>query len=195
MASPADITPYIGVPLAVLDVSPILYNFIIAFFIRLRLKAQLKALGLEDTIIRSRFMNGAVEAELPVFDLELEGCPNLRAHFRSEGVVKEALEAERVQGGSWTKFEYGSRDKREPQLERYLAGLITKEFQKSSKLSLPEASVRFEDLLGYFLQNEYAPNVCLKAEGFKALKTQNLDVPVRTTLLASGWGCELQNQV
>jgi hypothetical protein len=82
MASPADIITYIGVPLAVLGVSPILYNFIITFFISLRLKRQLKALGLvERTIIRSRFMNGAVEAELPVFDLELEGCPNLWAGF------------------------------------------------------------------------------------------------------------------
>jgi hypothetical protein len=98
------------------------------------------------------------------------------------------LEAERVQGGSWNKFEYGNRDKREPHLERYLVGLITKEFQKSSKLYLPEASVRFEDSLGYFLQNEYAPNVCFKAEGFKALKSQDSDVPVDTTLLAEGIG-------
>jgi len=43
-------------------------------------------------------------------------------------------------------------------------------------------------LLGYFLQNEYAPNVCLKAEGFKALKSQNFDVPVDTTLLAGDIG-------
>jgi hypothetical protein len=189
MASPADIVTYIGIPLAVLGVSPILYNFIIAFFIKLRLKRQLKAVGLlEDTVIQSRLMNRVVEAELPVYDLELEGCPNLRAHFRLERVVEETLEAERVQGGSWTKLEYVNRDKREPRLERYLAGLITKEFQKSSKLSLPEVSVRFEDLLGYFLQNEYAPNIRLKAEGFKALKSQNFDVPVNTTLLAGSIG-------
>jgi hypothetical protein len=70
MASPADIITYIGVPLAVLGISPILYNFIITFFIRLRLKRQLKALGLlKDTIIQSRFINGVVELELPVYDL------------------------------------------------------------------------------------------------------------------------------
>jgi hypothetical protein len=44
MESPADIITYIGVPLAVLDVSPILYNFIIAFFIKLRFKATAESL-------------------------------------------------------------------------------------------------------------------------------------------------------
>jgi hypothetical protein len=38
MTSPADIITYVGVPLAVLGISPILYNFVNAFFFRLRLK-------------------------------------------------------------------------------------------------------------------------------------------------------------
>jgi hypothetical protein len=71
MASPAGIITYIGIPLAVLGVSPILYNFIIAFFITLRLKRQSAVGLLEDTVIQSRLMNGVVEVELPVHELNL----------------------------------------------------------------------------------------------------------------------------
>jgi hypothetical protein len=182
MTSPADIITYIGVPLAVLGVSPILYNFIIAFFIKLRLKRQLKAVGLlKDTIIRSRLINGIVELELPVYDLELVGCPNVRPRFRMKARIDKNAEA--VQGGTWTEFAYADRDEMEPYLQRYLAGRVTKGFQISTKLSLPEASVRFEDVLEYFLQNEWKDSVELEPEGFKTLKFQNVNIPVNTKLL------------
>jgi hypothetical protein len=124
MASPADIITYIGVPLAALGISPILYNFIITFFIRLRLKRQLKAPGLlKDTIIQSRFINGVVELELPAYDLYMRGCPSVRAYlwrnYWGVGYV------EGLQGGSWTKFEYRDSPP-EICLHRELAGRVTK---------------------------------------------------------------------
>jgi len=141
MTLPADIITYVGVPLAVLGISPILYNFVNAFFIRLRLKRQLKGLGLlKDTIIQSRFINGVMEFELPVYDLYMYGCPSVRACLRRncEGVAF----VEGLQGGSWTKFEYCNNPRGgETSLFRELAGRVTKGFQISSKLSLPESSI------------------------------------------------------
>lgn len=142
MASPADIITYIGVPLAVLGISPILYNFIIAFFIKLRLKRQLKTANLvDDTIIRSRFINGVVELELPIYELKFEeACPSVRARLRWKGLRD-------IGGVSWFNLEYGDRGRKEPFFQRCLVGRVTKTFQISSKLSLPEVSVPFEHLL------------------------------------------------
>jgi hypothetical protein len=170
MASPADIITYIGVPLAVLGISPILYNFVIAFFIRLGLQRQLKGLGLlQDTIIQSRFINGVVELELPVYDLYMHGCPNVRACLRRncEGVAS----VEGLQGGSWTKFEYCD-NPREGETSRFreLAGGVTKGFQISSKLSLPESSIWFKDLLGHCVQIDRVTDAIFDPLGFKALK-------------------------
>jgi hypothetical protein len=181
MASPADIITYIGIPIAVLGVSPIIYNFIIAYLTRLKLVRNLKALGIhKDTSIRSRLFNGVVQLGLPVYDLELEGCPNVRAHFR--GISVRALDG--VQGGTWTQFTYPRREVTQPYLEQYRVGHITKEFQISSELSLPEASVRFEDLLEYLLQTEWESPIEFESEGFMALKFQNFNVQTETKLLS-----------
>ncbi|KAF7940368.1 uncharacterized protein EAE98_000495 [Botrytis deweyae] len=172
MASPADIITYIGIPLAVLGISPILYNFIIAFFVKLRLKRQLKTVGLvDDTVIRSRFINGVVELELPIYELKFEeGCPSVERFGR-------------YRDASWINFECGERGRQEPYFQRRLVGRVTKTFQISSKLSLPEVSVSFEHLLGYLLQNEWRKGGNIDLDGFGALKTHNLNIPVGTVLV------------
>ncbi|TGO72583.1 hypothetical protein BELL_0438g00010 [Botrytis elliptica] len=178
MASPADIITYIGIPLAVLGISPILYNFIIAFFVKLRLKRQLKTVGLvDDTVIRSRFINGVVELELPIYELKFEErCPSLRARLRWKDLGD-------IGDASWINLECGERGRQEPYFQRCLVGRVTKTFQISSKLSLPEVSVSFEHLLGYLPQNEWRKGGNIDLDGFGALKTHNLDIPVGTVLV------------
>ncbi|KAF7874704.1 uncharacterized protein EAF02_008681 [Botrytis sinoallii] len=178
MASPAAIITYIGIPLAVLGISPILYNFIIAFFVKLRLKRQLKTVGLvDDTVIRSRFINGVVELELPIYELKCEeGCPSLRARLRWKDLGD-------IGDASWINFECGERGRQEPYFQRCLVGRVTKTFQISSILPLPEVSVSFEHLLRYLLQNERKKGGNIDLNGFGALKTHNLDIPVGTVLV------------
>ena len=72
MASAADIITYIGVPLAVLGVSPILYNFLVAFYVKTFTKHTLLANQIEAEI-RSRFMNGIVEVDFT--DLQTRIAP------------------------------------------------------------------------------------------------------------------------
>lgn len=99
-----EIITYIGVPRAVLGVSPILYNFVIAFIIRLRLRQKLQEAGiLDDTKISSRLINGVVELELPIYDLVIVGSPQLWSCF----VVNLASSGKRhVQGGSWEHISF-----------------------------------------------------------------------------------------
>ncbi|TGO16822.1 hypothetical protein BTUL_0024g00150 [Botrytis tulipae] len=48
---------------------------------------------------------------------------------------------------------------------------------------MPEVSVPFEHLLGYLLQNEWKKGGNIDLNGFGALKTYNLDIPVGTVLV------------
>jgi hypothetical protein len=65
-----DIITYIGVPLAILVVSPILYNFLVAIYVKFRILQILQANRIEGTI-RRRFMIGIVKVELPIYALYL----------------------------------------------------------------------------------------------------------------------------
>ena len=72
MVSLPDIITYIGVPLAVLGVSPILYNFVVAFVVKWSLKRKVAVVGLQrDVKATSRLMNGIVELELPIYQVYL----------------------------------------------------------------------------------------------------------------------------
>ncbi|TGO66634.1 hypothetical protein BOTNAR_0057g00180 [Botryotinia narcissicola] len=158
MASPADIITYMGIPLAVLGISPILYNFIVAFFVKLKLKQQLKTVGLaDDTVIRSRFINGVVELEPPIYELKfVEGCPSMRARLRWKylGDIGDA---------SWINLECGDRGRQEPYFQRCLCHLSTC-WDTYSRMN-----------------GRKGGNIDLN--GFGALKIHNLDIPVGTVLV------------
>ncbi|KAL2065248.1 hypothetical protein VTL71DRAFT_2917 [Oculimacula yallundae] len=179
MVTAVDIITYIGVPLAVLGVSPILYNFAISFLIRLRLKKKLSNAGvLGDTKVNSRLISGIVELELPIYDLFLEGCPRLSSHLVVKPISKAIEQKLRTKSGSWTRDlsshpangvrqyiegaswsqisfqDWNHKDfvsYNQIRLSKRVAGHVTKAFQRSTELSLPAASISTRDLLSYFL--------------------------------------------
>ena len=66
MVSATDVITYIGVPLAVLGVTPIFHTFAVALYTRLKLQRLLRKNDIEPRI-RARLMTGVVEVDLPVF--------------------------------------------------------------------------------------------------------------------------------
>jgi hypothetical protein len=125
MVSATDIITYIGVPLAVLGVMPILYTFLSALYARYRFRTILRRSGFEASV-RTRLMTGIVEVELPVFHLE----PRLRTDAQYWWTTKKELP---IAGTSWCHFDWSRRKQNN----------ICVRLQSSDRIELPEAEIDF----------------------------------------------------
>ncbi|KAM0803794.1 hypothetical protein BDR22DRAFT_886111 [Usnea florida] len=134
MVSATDVITYIGVPLAVLGVSPIFYTFTLALYTRLKIQRILRQNGIVPRL-RARLMTGVVEVDLPV--LHLFPLPRQEQQYW----VRSASE-KTVDGASWSYVNFETTE----------MDLFTCRMQKSDKITLPEAKIFFGDLL-YFLQD------------------------------------------
>lgn len=178
MPSATDIITYIGVPLAVLGVSPILYNFLIAWYVKIRTRRTLRANEIE-TEIRSRFMNGIVEVDLPIYNLELRLSPG-------EAEARIGPTPKNLRRVSWLPYSCNdhSENRAEPRrywLSRITRGYLTRQLQRSMALELPEASVDFEDLL--LLLRMLGCHA--SAKGFKIVRERSLEDSLNTILLSA----------
>ena len=178
MPSATDIITYIGVPLAVLGVSPILYNFLIAWYVKVRTRRTLRANEIEAEI-RSRFMNGIVEVDLLIYNLELRLSPG-------EAEARIGPTPKNLRRASWLPYSCNdhSENRAEPRrywLSRIARGYITRQLQRSIALELPEASVDFEDLL--LLLRMLGCHA--SAKGFKLLRERSLEDSLNTILLSA----------
>lgn len=184
LVSPVDIITYIGVPLAVLGVSPILYNFVVAFVVKWGLKRQVAAAGLKNDVkARTRLMNSVVELELPIYRVSLIEKSQRAVTTDISRLRKPKI----IHGGSWIPLTLGTllppfHQSQGTYLERYCVGSIRQDFQRSTELALPEASIPFKDLLKYFLLFGYD----LHREGFSLLRHQHQEVPQDTILMNLG---------
>lgn len=160
MVSATDIITYIGVPLAVLGVMPILYTFVLALYTRLKLQRILRRNQLEAQV-RARLMTGVVEVDLPIYELE----PRPRDDERYWSVLKPKP----LGGASWSCFDWFQRE----------AGRVTLRIQRSDKVILPEAKIDFSKLLAFLQDRGAVP--C--PGGFHALRQRGPQSALGTTLM------------
>ncbi len=198
MASATDIITYIGVPLAVLGVLPILYTFILAIFTRRRIRALLVQHGhkpLSSTrshdgfTIRSSPMTTLVEVELPRYTVTplqrssddywrttAEGQEHEQEHHRlleraesTLSMVEEGRVRGFLRGGSWRAFHW----------RRLIVGKKLYRIQYEDELREPAAEIDFSDLVHFLLDWGAVPD----AMGWEKLKSGGLWTPAGTVLL------------
>ncbi|KFY22291.1 hypothetical protein V493_06707 [Pseudogymnoascus sp. VKM F-4281 (FW-2241)] len=164
-ASASDIITYIGVPLAVLGVAPILYNTVITLATLSKVRRLLRKSRLVG-ITRGDVVNHVIECELARFSI----AP-LNRQYDTEEYWNVYEHPSLVRGGSWTIFNW----------KMHAVGIKTQRIEYADQLRQPQAEINFEDLLSYLLDLGAVPN----AAGFQMLRTSGLWVPVGTPLMLS----------
>jgi hypothetical protein len=162
--SATDIITYVGIPLAVLGVLPILYSCIRAIITLRSIRHVLKHSGLLDAaIVRGNVLAGIVEVELPrctIVPLDRDADPEywkLNTHSVS------------LKGGSWTIFHWN----------RLVTGRQLYRCQFKDELRVPQADIDFEELVAFLLDRGAIPDV----KGWHMLKNIGLWTPAGTALL------------
>ena len=166
MASATDIITYIGVPLAVLGVTPIFYTFLIALYTRLKLDRILRKNGIWCPI-KARLMTGVVEVDLPVYLLTIP--------LRDQPAHGSPIIG--IAGASWTCHRF----------HRSISERNTVRLQRSDKIVLPAAEISFNSLLEYLVDQGYVPN----QEGFRTLRTRRQQTWEGTVLMGTTHGRSL----
>jgi hypothetical protein len=168
MVSATDIITYIGVPLAVLGVMPILYTFLAGLYARHRTRRIIRQSDLEaEASVRTRLMTGVVEADLPVFRLERHS----RDDDRYWATLEKALP---IDGASWSHFDWYRRK----------TNSVCCRLQSFDSMVLPEAGMLFSELVEYLLDRGARPSL----QGIDALLREGVRTPVGTRLMEIGRG-------
>ncbi|KAI9745569.1 MAG: hypothetical protein M1818_001103 [Claussenomyces sp. TS43310] len=168
--SATDVITYIGVPLAVLGVLPILYNTTATLITLSKVKHLLRASRLAGTA-RGDVINHVIEVELPRFTIapiDREDC-----HEKYWNTYEHPS---LIRGGSWTMFNW----------RLHTIGTKTQRIEYADQLRQPQAEINFQELLSYLLDLGAVPN----AAGFRLLRTAGLWIPTGTPLLLSPAGDE-----
>ena len=160
MVSATDVITYIGVPLAVLGVTPIFYTFVSTLYARLKFRRVLRKNGIEPRI-RARIMTGVVEVDLPV--LQLYTLNRDRPQHWLPSASPKA-----VGGASWSVYNFNSRE----------VDVVTCRLQRSDSITLPEAKIDLESLLEFLQDLDCYPDL----DGFKELRTRGQNA-VGTSLM------------
>jgi hypothetical protein len=198
MASASDIITYIGVPLAVLGVLPILYTFLLAIFTRRRIHALLVHHGHKPLstsrhhdgfTIRSSPMTTLIEVELPRYTITPLDRNN-EEYWRTIGqhdpygseqealleraestlsMVEEGRVRGYLRGGSWRAFHW----------RKLMVGKKLYRIQYEDELREPAAEVNFSDLIHFLLDWGAVPD----AVGWEKLRSGGLWTPAGTVLL------------
>jgi hypothetical protein len=164
-ASPTDIITYIGVPLAVLGVLPILYNTAVTLAALSKVRRILRKSRLAG-ITRGDVINHVIEIDFPRFTIAPLDREDDAAEYWS---IYDHPSL--VPGGTWTIFNW----------KMHAVGLKTQRITYADELRQPQADIGFEELISYLLDLGAVPN----AAGFRMLRTSGLWVPTGTALLLS----------
>jgi Skp family chaperone for outer membrane proteins len=170
MVSGPDIITYIGVPLAVLGVLPIIYNTIATLATVAKVRRILRR-GRLAGITRGDVINHVIEVELPRYTI---------APLHREEQCKEYWRLcdhpSQIPGGSWTIFNWKTN----------IIGSKTQRIDYHDQLRQPQAEVGFEELVSFLLDLGAVPDPV----GFRMLRGSGLWVPAGTPLLLSADGHE-----
>ncbi|EFR00502.1 hypothetical protein MGYG_03504 [Nannizzia gypsea CBS 118893] len=178
-ASPADIITYIGVPLAVIGVLPILYTCARALLVLRSIRKVLAQNGHSNSAVtRGSMMSGIVEVELPRYTI----TPLDREE--DEEYWKLNLNRSSLLGGSWSYFHWNC----------LVTGKKLYRIQYKDELLVPQAEIDFDELVGFLLDRGAIPD----ENGWNMLRTSGLWAPAGTVLLRSplnGFGAVLRTSV
>ncbi|KAK3316156.1 hypothetical protein B0H66DRAFT_282790 [Apodospora peruviana] len=165
-----DIITYIGVPLAVLGVLPILYNTVVTLAALSKIKRMLKHSRLT-ALTRSDVVNRIIEVELPRYAVTPWDRFTNRAEYWSL-----SCHPSEIPGGSWTTFNWRTN----------VIGLNTQRVEYADQLRQPQVEVAFDELIAYLLDLGAIPD----AHGWRLLRSTGLWTPVGCALMLSPDGTE-----
>lgn len=163
--SATDIITYIGVPLAVLGVLPILYNTFATLVNASKIKRTLRHSRLT-ALLRSDVVNRVIEIELPRYAV----TPWDR--FQHHGDYWSlARNPSLIPGGTWTTFNWNM----------HAIGVKTQRVEYVDQLRQPQAEIAFDELVCYLLDLGAVPD----PHGWRLLRSTGLWTPVGCALLKS----------
>ncbi|KAH7011452.1 hypothetical protein EDB80DRAFT_711862 [Ilyonectria destructans] len=168
--SATDIITYIGVPLAVLGVLPILYNTFATLVSLSRIKRMLRRSRLT-ALTRSDVVNRVIEIELPRYAV----MPLDRFQNRTEYWTLSRHPSS-IPGGSWTTFNWRTN----------AIGLKTQRVEYADQVRQPQVEIAFDELVCYLLDLGAVPD----PHGWKLLRATGLWTPVGCSLMMSPDGRE-----
>ncbi|KAI5468153.1 hypothetical protein BGZ63DRAFT_345951 [Mariannaea sp. PMI_226] len=168
--SATDIITYIGVPLAVLGVLPILYNTFATLASLSRIKRMLQRSRLT-ALTRSDVVNRVIEIELPRYAvMPLDRFQNSAEYWTL------SRHPSSIPGGSWTTFNWKTNT----------IGMKTQRVEYADQVRQPQVEVAFDELICYLLDLGAVPD----PHGWKLLKSTGLWTPVGCSLMLSPDGKE-----
>ncbi|KAI1080059.1 hypothetical protein F5B20DRAFT_149363 [Whalleya microplaca] len=163
--SATDIITYIGVPLAVLGVLPILYNTVATLAALSKIKRMLRHSRLT-ALTRSDVVNRVIEVELPRYAV----TPWDRFAQRAE-YWQLSRQPSMIPGGSWTTFNWKTNT----------IGIKTQRIEYADQLRQPQVEVAFAELVAYLLDLGAVPD----AHGWRLLRSTGLWTPMGCSLMKS----------
>ena len=165
MTSPSDIITYIGVPLAVLGVLPIIWNTISTLLSLASIRRTLRRARL-NAIARGDVINHIIEVELPRYTI----AP-LHREEQCKDYWRLCDHPSQIPGGTWTIFNW----------RMNAIGLKTQRIGYPDQLRQPQAEISFEELVSFLLDL----GAVLDTNGFRNLRNSGLWAPLGTPLLLS----------
>ncbi|OTB13253.1 hypothetical protein K445DRAFT_76501 [Daldinia sp. EC12] len=163
--SATDIITFIGVPLAVLGVLPILYNTVATLAALSKIKRMLRH-GRLSALTRSDVVNRVIEVELPRY--AVTPCDRFE---ETELYWRPSRQPSSIPGGSWTTFNWRTR----------AIGAKTQRVEYADQLRQPQVDVAFDKLVAYLLDLGAIPD----AHGWKLLRSTGLWTPTGCSLMSS----------
>lgn len=165
----ADVITYVGVPLAVLGLVPILYNSLATLITLYKIKRKLRLNSVAATATRSDIVNRVIEVELPRYAV----APKNRL---APGSRQFSARRSKLDGGSWTIFEW----------EKQEVGMKILRVQYPTQLRQPQVEVDFGELVSYLHSLGAIPD----EQGWKRLRSSGLWMPKGLSLMNSPDGCQ-----
>ena len=163
-SSASNIITYIGVPLAVAGILPILYNFLATVATVHKVKGILQRSRLSASAIRSNIFNRVIELELPRY--------KLATFDREEPQYWEPQrQLSTITGGTWTALKWRT---------RHVATKVQR-IQYADEIKQPQAEVEFDELISYLLDLGAIPD----PRGWRVLRTNGVWTPKDHCLLSS----------
>ncbi|KAI1662298.1 hypothetical protein F4813DRAFT_344091 [Daldinia decipiens] len=163
--SAVDIITFIGIPLAVLGVLPILYNTVATLAALSKIKRMLRH-GRLTALTRSDVVNRVIEVELPRY--AVTPCDRFE---ETELYWRPSRQPSSIPGGSWTTFNWQTR----------AIGAKTQRVEYADQLRQPQVDVAFDKLIAYLLDLGAIPD----AHGWKLLRSTGLWTPMGCSLMKS----------
>ncbi|KAL1903363.1 hypothetical protein Sste5346_000649 [Sporothrix stenoceras] len=163
--SATDIITYIGVPLAVLGVLPIMYNTFLTLVNASKIKRMLRHSRLT-ALTRSDVVNRIIEIELPRYAV----TPWDRFQHRQEYWTLSRNPSS-IPGGSWTTFNWKTN----------AIGFKTQRVEYADQLRQPQVDINFDELISYLLDLGAMPD----PHGWRLLRSTGLWTPVGCALMKS----------